>query len=308
VIFLLFGAGVLLVGLSGRLLAHAIAVPRLQLRSHLRELDEYGFQPGVHPKDHRGRARLNEALAQRVGRIGRLAITTVPALTPLERGRLTAAGFYDLLPEVAHGYRVLTALFLPSLIILYEVAAGGGFSMLTLLVVGVAATAGWVLPATVIRQRGNARLADMDKRLPELIDLLTATVEAGMGFEGSIKLVTDRFEGGLGDELRLTLKQQSLGISSTRALEDMVERCDTPSIRAFVRTVIRAESLGSSIGPVLRELAGDLRRRRRQTAREKMQKAPVKMIFPLMFLIFPALMIVILYPAAYSVLQNFSSF
>ena len=93
------------------------------------------------------------------------------------------------------------------------------------------------------------------------------------------------------------MKQQSLGMSIHQALEDMAERCHTPSVRPFVRTAGRGESLGVSIGPVLRELSSDQRRRRRQAAREKMQKAPVKMIFPLMFLIMPALMIVLMYPA-----------
>jgi tight adherence protein C len=95
------------------------------------------------------------------------------------------------------------------------------------------------------------------------------------------------------------MQQQSLGMSIQDALDEMVERCDTPSVRAFVRTASRGESLGVSIGPVLRELSSDQRRRHRMTAREKMQKAPVKMIFPLMFLIMPAIMIVIFYPVAY---------
>jgi tight adherence protein C len=108
----------------------------------------------------------------------------------------------------------------------------------------------------------------------------------------------------MGEELKLTMKQQSLGMSVGQALTEMADRCDTPSIRAFVRTAGRGESMGVSIGPVLRELSSDQRRRHRQLAREKMQKAPIKMLFPLMFLIFPALMIVLMYPAAYSVMHN----
>jgi tight adherence protein C len=122
-----------------------------------------------------------------------------------------------------------------------------------------------------------------------------------MGFTASLGLIADRFQGPLGEELRLTMRQQSLGMSITGALEEMVERCDTTSIRAFVRTATRGESLGMSIGPVLRELSADQRRRQRMAAREKMQKAPVKLIFPLMFLIMPALMIVLFYPAAYGI-------
>jgi tight adherence protein C len=104
------------------------------------------------------------------------------------------------------------------------------------------------------------------------------------------------------------MKQQTLGMSTQQALEDMSERCDTPSVRAFVRTAGRGETLGVSIGPVLRELSADQRRRRRQAIRERIQKAPVKMIFPLMFLIMPALMIVLMYPAAYSLAHNLPGF
>ena len=102
------------------------------------------------------------------------------------------------------------------------------------------------------------------------------------------------------------MQEQTLGMSMQTAMDAMAQRCDTPSVKAFIRTASRGETLGVSIGPVLRELSRDQRRRRRQAAREKMQKAPIKMIFPLMFLIFPALMIVLMYPAAYSVSQSFS--
>ena len=173
--------------------------------------------------------------------------------------------------------------------------------MVLLLMVG-----GWTLPSMILRRRGASRLDEIERQLPELIDLLIATIEAGMGFAAATKLVSERMAAPLGDELRLTLRQQSLGMSMGEALEGMGERCDTPSMRAFVRTAARGESMGMSIGPVLRELSSDQRRRRRQAAREKMQKAPIKMLFPVMFLIFPALMIVLMYPAAYSLMKNLS--
>jgi tight adherence protein C len=158
----------------------------------------------------------------------------------------------------------------------------------------------------MVRKRGGSRLAEVDTRLPELIDLLIAMVEAGMGFTASLGMVADRFDGAIGEELKLTMSRQSLGLSIQQALEEMAERCDTPAVRAFVRTAARGETLGVSIGPVLRELSGDQRRRHRMAAREKMQKAPIKMIFPLIFLVFPALMIVLLFPAVYSVSHNLS--
>ena len=142
--------------------------------------------------------------------------STHPRCKPLKRGNLTAAGFYDVTTETVHGYRALAMVGLPSLVLFFLFASGGGLSVMTLVLLVAAGVAGWQLPAVLIKSRGAARLDDMDRHLPELIDLLIATVEAGMGFGGSIGMIAHRFTGGLGDELRLTLKQQSLGISTSR--------------------------------------------------------------------------------------------
>ena len=155
----------------------------------------------------------------------------------------------------------------------------------------------WFGPAMLVRSRAQRRMDDVDRALPELIDVLAATMEAGLGFAGSLQLVAQRFDGPLGQELRLTLQEQRMGLSSEDALSNLVERCDTPSVRGFVRAVLQGESLGVSIAMMMRNLATEARARRRQIAQERIQKAPVKMLFPLIFLIFPALLIVLLYPA-----------
>ncbi len=299
--FLLFALAVILIAATVRLLIHAAVLPRIQLSLHLRGIQGYGFEGAV-AATHKPK-RLDTAVTNLAGRLGAWARVKMPSLPPLRRGDLTAAGFYDVSPDVVHGYRGLAAICLPGLILLF-LLAGGGVSTLGLVIVAAAAAAGWMLPAIVVHSRGKKRLDDIDRHLPDLVDLLTATVEAGMGVTASIGIIANRFTGALGDELRLTLKQQSLGMTIGDALNDMVERCDTPSVRAFCRTVSRGESLGVSIGPILRELASDTRRRRRHAAEEKMQKAPVKMLFPLMFLIFPALMLELMYPAAYNLLHT----
>jgi tight adherence protein C len=127
-----------------------------------------------------------------------------------------------------------------------------------------------------------------------------------MGFAASLQLISGRFTGPMGAELKLMQREQGLGISNEQALENLVHRCDTPSVRAFSRSLLHGQELGVSIGPILRNLAIDIRRRRRQTAREKVQKAPIKMLFPLALLIFPPLVIVILYPAIYNILHALS--
>jgi tight adherence protein C len=303
--FLLVLIGVLMVAASGRIVAHAIALPRLRLRRHLGDILDYGFSSGTEREAPAPTGRLKDAGRVLAGRVGRFLLAGLPALRPLGRGELAAAGFYDVDPETVHGYRGLAAAALGLIVGLFGFLAVGP-SLITVLVVAGGAALGWQMPAVVIRGRGTRRLRQIDKDLPELIDLLIATVEAGMGFGGSLKLVADRLPGALGDEIRLTIRQQNLGISTTEALEDMLERCDSLSMRSFVRTVVRGESLGLSISPILRELTVDMRRRRRQTLQERMHKAPVKVLFPLMFLIMPALMIVLFYPAAYSVMKGLS--
>jgi tight adherence protein C len=300
---LLFVVGIGLVALSGRLLARAIVVPRLRLKAHLREIADYGFEGAATGTDLSPRGRLKRDFHLISERIGRFVIRKFPSIKPLRSNELQAAGFYDVSEELVHGYRTIGAISLPLLVLLL-LASGGKLSALDVALVVICAAAGWVLPSFIIRKRGAARLDEMDRLLPELIDLLIATIEAGMGFTASLQMISERMRGALGDELRLTMKQQTLGMSIGQSLDDMADRCSTPSIRSFVRTAARGESLGVSVGPVLRELSSDQRRRRRQTAREKMQKAPVKLIFPLMFLIMPALMIVLMYPAAYSLIHN----
>ena len=307
-VFLLFAIGLILVGVSGRLFARAIVVPRLALKAHLREIHDYGFESPVEERDLSGTERLKRGLRQLAERMGRFLLQRVPSLPALQKSDLTAAGFYDISPEIVHGYRAMLAIALPGLIFLLLSSSGGGMSAIDFLLLLTSLAAGWQLPSFIVRKRGTSRLEEIERELPEVIDLLIATVEAGMGFSAALGLVSERVHGALGDELRLTMKQQTLGMSTQQALDDLGERADTQSVRAFVRTAGRGESLGVSIGPVLRELSSDQRRRRRLTAREKMQKAPVKMIFPLMFLIMPALMIVLMFPAAWSLAHDLPGF
>jgi tight adherence protein C len=304
---IMFVIGLVLVGLTARLLIHAAVLPRMHLSLHLRQIEGYGFAHEQEQEAEGTRRTLKDVVVAAAERLGALVMEKVPALTPLKRGELAAAGIYEVSPDLVHGYRVIAAIGLPLVAGLFALALFG-MSPISLLIIGAFGAAGWFLPSFRIRSKGDKRLHEIDKELPELMDVLIATVEAGMSVTGSIKLVSSRFTGPLGDELRLTLRQQQLGISNVQAMNDMADRCDTPSMRSFVRTVTRSEAMGGSIGQILRELATDLRRRRRQAAEEKMQKAPVKMLFPLMFLIFPALMIELMYPAAYSLLHNLSSF
>ncbi len=166
-----------------------------------------------------------------------------------------------------------------------------------------AAVAGWVAPMTIVRRRARRRSDAIDYDLPNLIDLLVVTVEAGLGFNASLQLAGERLKGPLGDELRLTLQEQSMGLSTNEALRNLLARCDTPLMRSFVRSVLQGETLGVSIGQIMRELATEMRKRRRQAAEERAQKAPIKLLFPLVFLIFPAMFVILLGPAIFAFLK-----
>jgi tight adherence protein C len=306
-IVLMMIAGVVLLALSAWFLVRAGVLPRVRMETHLADIERYGTEhlSGEVEGDGSGTGARVPPLGQLAGRVGGFASRSVPSLPRLERTELNAAGIYSVEPDVVAGFRLLAGGAAAALVLLYATALSGGISALGVLAAAAAAAAGWDLPALFIRRRGTARLAQINRQLPDLIDLLVASVESGMGVGASMALLADRFEGPLGEELQFVLQQQRLGTSTANALAAFAERADTPGVRAFTRTLVRAEAMGGSIGPVLRNLAADARRRRRQEANERAAKVPLKLLFPLILLIFPALFVVLLYPAAYSILHTF---
>lgn len=289
--------GLVLLATSAGLLTRAAGLPRLRISSQLRQIETYGFHASGAPSSgERSAARLNR-IAESIGR----SVRGHGPFAPVEARALRAAGMYNITPDRFHGYRVIASLGMPGVLFLDFVFASAGASTLVLPV--AFAGISWLAPVMVVKSRGRRRMDKLDRELPELIDVLIATVEAGLGFAGSLQLVANRFDGPLGEELRLTLHEQSMGLSTEHALTNLLERCDTPSLRAFARAIMQGEALGVSIGTMLRNLAVETRKRRRQAAREQIMKAPVKLLFPLVFLIFPALLIVLLYPAAVNLMN-----
>ena len=163
---------------------------------------------------------------------------------------------------------------------------------------------GWILPQSYLARRARVRLDKIDRGMPELVDLLVVTVETGMGFSGAMRVASQRVEGPLGEELQLMLREQSLGATLSDALRHLLDRCDTPATRSFARTIIQGELLGVSIAQMMRSLAEEMRKRRKARAEELAHKAPVKILFPLVFFIFPAIFIIILAPAFIRIIQG----
>jgi tight adherence protein C len=299
-IILLVGLG--LAGASFVLVARAAVMPRLRASETLGRIGSYGFASKL-PEDSRAsaaRSAVDGVAAVVGGAAGRLGDFREASL----RRELVAAGIYGLAPRKFLGYRILCAACMPATW-LWLASTGGYSGAIAVVGVPVAVAMGWTAPMTIVKRRSRRRFDLIDYELPNLIDLLVVTVEAGLGFTGSLQLATEQFAGPLGDELRLTLQEQSMGLSTNEALRNLLERCDTPLMRSFVRSVLQGETLGVSIGQIMRDLALDMRKRRRQAAEERAQKAPVKLLFPLVFLIFPAMFVVLLGPAVFSFLKAF---
>jgi tight adherence protein C len=303
---LLFVIGILFLAAAAALVTRAIALSRVRVASQVRQIEAYGFSTSESPGKHvTALARLGARTTGFAERIGR-SVGGSGWRAPVTTQQLRGAGLYKVTPEVFQGYRLMLTVGLSSFI-LFESVAAGAFSILTVSLIVAAAALAWLGPALLVGTRAQRRMDRVDRDLPELIDLLIATIEAGLGFAGSLQLVAERFDGPLGQELRLTLREQNMGLSTENALANLLDRCDTPSMRAFVRSISQGESLGVSIGAMMRNLAAETRKRRRQSAHEQVQKAPVKMLFPLVFMVFPALLIVLLYPAIHQMLQQLGS-
>jgi tight adherence protein C len=292
----LFIAGVVLLGAGVMLVLRARKWSGGGTAETLGQIESYGFAatPGPGPTTSAQRPLMSlvsqlGSLTQRVMGTGERGI----------RRHLLAAGMYDIEPATIVGYRIL-ATAVAALLWIW-VALSRGFPGATL-VLGAAALGGlgWMLPISYLSRRARQRTEQIEHELPELIDLLVVTLEAGLSFLASLYMAAERLRGPLGEELRLALHEQQLGLSANDALQGMLRRAETPALRTFVRSVIQGEHLGVSTGQIMRNLAVEMRKRRRAKAEEKAQKAPIKMLFPLIFLIFPAMFIVLLGPAVYS--------
>jgi tight adherence protein C len=162
---------------------------------------------------------------------------------------------------------------------------------------GVLAVGGFMAPDFIVSSRARSRREHIRAELPDALDLLAVSVEAGLGFDGALTKLTEHLDGALTEEFALTLGEMRIGESRQDALKKMTQRVEAPELAAFVRSIIQADQLGISLGRILRVQAADSRLRRQAAAEERAMKAPVKMLFPTVLFIFPSMFIVILGPA-----------
>ncbi len=163
---------------------------------------------------------------------------------------------------------------------------------------------GFYLPVLLIKSRIQRRQKAILKSFPDALDLLTVCVQAGLGFDAAMQKLVEKWENELALEFARVLREVQLGKPRKDALRDMAERIGLPEVTSFVAAVVQAEQLGVSLSNILLIQADAMRQKRRQRAEEEARKAPIKMLFPLTFLIMPALFIVLLGPSIFILLHS----
>jgi tight adherence protein C len=299
---LLVLAALLLAGavyLAGEVITH----PARERHQALRRASTYGHRrfQAVSPD----RMRFNErVLAPATARLARLALRVNPRVTMDSVAlKLLAAGM---------GRSMTPTVFLAAKAVLGGVGALFGFliglsfsPVAALFLAGLLAAGGFTIPGVYVSGKASRRREEIRCELPDALDLLAVSVEAGLGFDGAVAKLTEHMEGSLAEEFSLTLGQMRIGESRSDALKKMAERVDSPEVGTFTRAIIQADQLGISLGRILRLQANDTRLKRQAAAEEKAMKAPVKMLFPTVLFIFPAMFLVILGPALIAIKEVF---
>ncbi len=253
--------------------------------------------------------KLHEPLLARS--LGSLRGITTPLLrrvTPaglLEKARrdLMLAGIRVAPEELLTLQAALGALGLLGGIAFVSTSGKPGLALLALIFLP---GAGLLAPSAIVKRKGAERAESIFKDLPDCLDLLAISVEAGVGFEAALDVVCNHFDSALAEEFRLTLREMELGLSRREAMQNLRARNEVPELSNFILALTQADALGMPIGRVLHTQATELRNRRRQWAREKAAKLPVKIMFPLVLFIFPSILVVVLFPAAGSILKALS--
>jgi tight adherence protein C len=168
-----------------------------------------------------------------------------------------------------------------------------------------AALIGLLLPFVSLKTRAKSRQENIQNALPDMLDLIYVSVEAGLSFDMAVQRTTEKMKGPLADELKKALDEINKGKRREDALRAIVKRTEVRDLSSFVTSIIQTEQLGSNIANVLRIQSSTMRQKRRQRAEEKAMKVPVKILFPMVFFIFPPLFIVILGPVIINVVVNF---
>lgn len=278
---------------------------RTSARSTLRQLDDYEVE---NQREKELLAPIHQrVLAPVVAGFGRVGGRLNPP-EYVDRVRLkhTQAGISSAdKVERFLAMRILGFVFIPFWVFFSAIVNPLGLDgFLKWVFIGFGALLGAVGPTSQLNRKVDARQTSIQRALPDVLDLLVISVEAGLGFEQAVDRVITNVPGDLADEFARVLGETQAGSSRADALRGMQDRVDIAEIRSFVLAMIQADTFGVSIGRVLRSQADEMRIKRRQIAQEKAQKAPIKMMIPMVLCIFPALFVVVLGPAMINISKN----
>lgn len=184
---------------------------------------------------------------------------------------------------------------------------GGADIKRIIIIIALEVAMGFFMPRFMLSKKIVERQNQITSQLPDILDLLTVSVEAGLGFDAALSRVVDKVPGQLSSEFFKAIQEMKVGTPRREALRNMTKRVNVPDLTTFIGSVIQADQLGVSIGNVLRIQSQQMRQKRRQRAQEKAMKAPIKMLFPLVFFIFPTIFAVLLGPIVIRLMDVFGN-
>ncbi len=244
------------------------------------------------------------ALAPVVQKIGRFALRLTPqGWVTRAQHKLLVAGWAERMD--GNTWAAIRILTIVGAFVVWVLMQGIiDSNSMRLISLGVLAVVGFFGPEAILNRRIDERRHAIEVQLPDVIDLLVISVEAGLGFEAAMGRVVQNVPGELSREFARALQETRVGVSRHEALRNMSKRTDVDDLNSFILALNQADQFGVSIARMLRVQADEMRVRRRQRAQERAFAAPVKMVFPLVFFIFPAIFVVIIGPAAISIAQT----
>jgi tight adherence protein C len=287
--------GLVCLAASAYFVGDAVTAPARERRTSVRRAAQYGdFKPVLGQAQRPFKERVLVPLGDRLAKwtLKLHPKTTVEGVST----RLLAAGLgRTVSPTAFLAFKSGLALVGIFLGVLFggALASAGGVLFCSVAFAGL----GFIAPDFFVSAKARSRKDSIRAELPDALDLMAVSVEAGMGFDGAISKLTEHMHGPLADEFALTLSEIRIGEARPDALKKLASRTDTPELNSFVRSIIPADQLGISLGRILRVQATDSRLKRQAAAEEKAMKAPIKMLFPTVLFIFPAMFLVILGPA-----------
>ena len=228
-------------------------------------------------------------------------VTPVEVITATQK-KIVSAGM-KVNPAILVCAQIILAVLLPAIIIAVGTLGKMG-TMKGLVMIAFAGAIGYKMPDVWLTSKMNQRKSTITRSLPDALDLLMISVEAGLGFDMALSKVVEKMKGALSQEFARAMYEIRLGKPRRESLKNMADRVDCPDLSQFISALVQADKLGVSIGNVLRVQADQMRLKRRQRAEETAMKAPLKMSFVLVFFVLPALLIVLLGPAAINVITE----